>query len=298
MTIQLQYMYSDVLIPTDGSEGIEGAITHGLALAERYDATVHALSVVDVGIIKELDTDVSLLKSVRESRTETANQATAAVQSRSSDYDVTVVEAVREGVPAHEIVSYADEHADLIAMGTHGRTGLGQYLLGSVTTSVVRTATVPVLTDRLTDPPRSSDYTDILVATDGTAGSAAAIEHAIALARRYEATLHALYVVDTKLGQNLPVQNVLEQDGQRAVSAVTTAAESDGVSTTEQIVSGVPHEEIRSTIEECDVDLLVLGTHGRKGLDRLVLGSVAERLIRTVEIPVLTVRSTDAADAE
>ncbi|RRJ33671.1 universal stress protein [Halocatena pleomorpha] len=288
-------MYSDVLIPTDGSKGIEGAITHGLALAERYDATVHALSVVDLGVFEEIDTDVSFLQSVRESRTAAAHRATAAVQSQASDYNVTVVDAVREGDPAHEIVSYADEHADLIAMGTHGRTGLGQYLLGSVTTSIVRTAAVPVLTNRLTDPPRSTAYTDILIATDGTAGSAAAIEHAIALARRYEATLHALYVVDTKLDQNLPVQNVLEQDGQRAVSAVTTAAESDGVSTTKQVVPGIPHEEIRSTIEERDIDLLVLGTHGRKGLDRFVLGSVAERLIRVADIPVLTVRSTDAA---
>lgn len=288
-------MYSDVLIPTDGSEGIEGAVAHGLALADRYGATVHALSVVNPGITEELNANVSLLESVRESRTEAARQAIADVKAQSTDHDVTVLEAVREGTPAREIVSYADEHADLIAMGTHGRTGLSQYLIGSVTTSVVRTAGVPVLTDRLTDPLRSTAYTDILIATDGTTGSTGAIEHAIELARRQEATLHALYVVDTKLGRSTPVQNALEQEGEQAVSAVTTAAESAGVSTVERIVTGVPHEEILSAIKAFDIDLLALGTHGRSGLDRLVLGSVAERLIRTAEIPVLTVRSGDGA---
>lgn len=291
-------MYDDVLIPTDGSEGTEEAIAHGLALADRYEATVHALSVVERNVLKELDAEVSLPESVRESRTEAAHQATADVRAQAADHDVAVTEAIREGPPAREIVSYADEHADLIAMGTHGRTGLGQYLLGSVTTSVVRTASVPVLTDRLTDPPRSTSYTDILIATDGTAGSTGAIEHAIALARRYEATLHALYVVDTKRGRSTLVQNALEQNGEQAVSTVTTAAESEGVSSVERVVAGVPHEEIRSATEEFDVDLLVLGTHGRSGVDRLVLGSVAERLIRTAEIPVLTVRSTEGAGSD
>lgn len=288
-------MYDDVLIPTDGSEGIERAVAHGLALADRCGATVHALSVVG-GLTEELSTDASLPESVRESRTEAAHQATADVRAQASVHDVAVVETVLEGTPAREIVSYADERTDLIAMGTHGRTGLSRYLVGSVTTSVVRTASVPVLTARLTDPPRSTSYTDVLIATDGTDGSTSAIEHAIALARRHDATLHALYVVDTKYGISAPVRSVLEQDGERAVSAVTAAAEPAGVSTVERVATGVPHREILSAIEEHDVDLLALGTHGRTGLDRLVLGSVAERLIRTAEIPVLTVRATDDAD--
>lgn len=288
-------MYDDVLIPTDGSEGIEGAVTHGLALADRCGATVHALSVVG-GLTEELSTDTSLPESVRESRTEAAHQATADVRAQASDNDVTVTEVVREGSPAREIVSYADECTDLIAMGTHGRTGLSRYLVGSVTTSVVRTASVPVLTARLIDPPRSTSYTDVLIATDGTDGSTAAIEHAIELARRHDATLHALYVVDTKYGLSAPVWSVLEQEGERAVSAVTAAAEPAGVSTVERVINGVPHRAILSAIEEHDIDLLAIGTHGRTGLDRLVLGSVAERLIRTAEIPVLTVRATGNAD--
>lgn len=291
-------MYDDVLIPTDGSEGTEEAIAHGLALADRYEATVHALSVVERNVLKELDAEVSLPESVHESRTAAAHQATADVRDQATDHDVAVTEAVREGAPAREIVSYADEHADLIAMGTHGRTGLRRYLVGGVTTSVVRAASVPVLTDRLTDSLRSTSYTDILIATDGTAGSTDAIKHAIEFAHRHGATLHALYVVNTKLGRSTPVQNALEQNGEQAVSAVTTAAQSKGVSTAERVVAGVPHQEILSAIEEHDIDLLVLGTHGRSGLDRLVLGSVAERLIRTAEIPVLTVRSTEDAEPD
>lgn len=286
-------MYGDILIPTDGSDEIGGAIEHGIGLADRYGATVHALSVVDLGATEDLITDVSIWESVYETRKETARKATAEVAENASDHDVPVVETVIEGKPAREIVAYADEHADLIAMGTHGRTGLGRYLVGSVTTSVVRTANVPVLSVRLTDPPRPTSYTEILVATDGTAGSTGAIEHSVEIADRHDAMLRALYVVDTKLGASTPVQNVLEQDGKRAVSEVTTAAQAAGVSTNEQIVTGVPYRKILSAIDEHDVDLLVIGTHGRTGLDRLVLGSVAERLIRTADVPVLTVRATE-----
>lgn len=288
-------MYGDILIPTDGSDEIVGAIEHGVALADRYEATVHALSVVDPGAAEDLITDASLWEPVYESRTEAAHRATAEVKEHAADHGVSVVESVRDGDPTREIVAYADEHADLITMGTHGRTGLSRYLVGSVTTSVVQSASVPVLSTHLSNPPQTMEYSDILIATDGTDGSADAAEHAIMLSYQHEATLHALYVVDSKLGTDTPVQNVLEQDGERAVSEVTAAAEANGVTTVEQIVTGVPSKEINAAVDEHDAELLVVGTHGRTGLDRLVLGSVAERLIRTADVPVLTVRATDEA---
>ena len=144
-------MYDRILVPTDGSTSVEGAIDRAIDLATRYGATLHLLSVVEPiytvndGLGSIYDT---LESDARASVEETAGRCEAA--------DVTTVTALRTGVPHREILDYADEEGvDLIVMGTHGRTGLDRYLLGSVTEKVVRLSDVPVLTVRLRD-----DHTD------------------------------------------------------------------------------------------------------------------------------------------
>ncbi|WP_265111333.1 universal stress protein [Halosolutus halophilus] len=136
-------MYTDVLIPTDGSDGTRRAITHGLTIADRFDATVHALSVVPEGPLGSLESDGAR---------RAAQRAVARVEADARDGGLPVTTAVRRGVPHEEILDYADEEGvDLIVMGTQGRTGLDRVLVGSVTERLVRMADVPVVTVRLTD---------------------------------------------------------------------------------------------------------------------------------------------------
>lgn len=289
-------MFDDILIPTDGSEGIQGAIEHGLMLANRYGATVHALYVLDLGYSSERITNSTVWRTFHEEQKRVGEQSTETVTAKATDLDldVTVVEAVRRGTPSRAIIEYVNEHGiDLVAMGTHGRTGLNRYLLGSVTASVVRTAQIPTLTVQLTTDAQQTGYSDILIATDGTAGSNDATLHAISLARQYDALLHPLYVVDSKYDTNAAVRSALERDGERAIAEVCVKAAALGVSTDASVSTGVPYKEILRYTDDEDIDLLVLGTHSRTGIDRFVLGSVAERLIRSVHTPVLTVKPTD-----
>lgn len=136
-------MYRAILVPTDGSRGSDAATDHALDLAATTGATVHALSVVeDPGGVSALARE-----DVRGRLRERAERLVGSVCARADDRDVPCETAVVEGSPADAIVEYARESdVDLVVLGTHGRSGLRRYLLGSVAERVVRTAPAPVLT--------------------------------------------------------------------------------------------------------------------------------------------------------
>ena len=141
-------------------------------------------------------------------------------------------------------------------------------------------------------------YERILVPTDGSDAVDAAVDHAIDLAETYGAEVHAVYVVDTAaLAAEMDYPQVveaLEAEGSRAVRAVeeqATAAGFDRVRTA--VLRGTPHAAILEYAEDNDVDLIVMGTHGRSGLDRYLLGSVTEKVVRKSDVPVLTVRTAE-----
>ncbi|CDK38707.1 universal stress protein [Halorubrum sp. AJ67] len=138
-------------------------------------------------------------------------------------------------------------------------------------------------------------YSEILVPTDGSPASDAAIEHAIDLADRYDARLHALYVVDGGAYSSLEagaevVVDALESEGEEATRQVADAAADAGVDCVTTVTSGTAYQSIHDYVDEHGIDVVVMGTHGRKGLDRYLLGSVTERVVRTSDVPVLTVR--------
>ncbi|ELZ35572.1 universal stress protein [Halorubrum tebenquichense] len=138
-------------------------------------------------------------------------------------------------------------------------------------------------------------YSEILVPTDGSPASDAAIEHAIDLADRYDARLHALYVVDGAAYSSLEagaevVVDALESEGEAATGRVADAAADAGVDCVATVASGTAYQSIHDYVDEHGIDVVVMGTHGRKGLDRYLLGSVTERVVRTSDVPVLTVR--------
>jgi nucleotide-binding universal stress UspA family protein len=138
-------------------------------------------------------------------------------------------------------------------------------------------------------------YGDVLVPTDGSDGADEATERAVDLATTYDAAIHALYVVDTNVGgEGVGALGALEAAGRKAVDDVIERAEAAGVETVEGTVGrGAPHRAILEYADEHGVDLIVMGTHGRTGLDRYLLGSVAEKIVRLSDAPVLTVRLAD-----
>jgi len=144
-------------------------------------------------------------------------------------------------------------------------------------------------------------YDTILLPTDGSAGIERVVEHAGELARVHDATIRALYVVDATSFTGLPmetswdgVRQVLESEGETALEAVQRLAPDD-VAVETETVEGTPSTEIVRYTRDEPVDVVVMGTHGRGGIDRLLLGSVAERVVRKSAVPVVTVPVTGGA---
>lgn len=137
-------MFDTIVVATDGSESVTRAVGVALDLAERFDAEVHALYVIDHG---EVDSSPEELRDqMREALTARGEDALADVAARATR---DIVTTVREGRPANEISTYArDIGADLVATGTRGRHGENRFVIGSVAERVVRTCPVPVLTVR------------------------------------------------------------------------------------------------------------------------------------------------------
>lgn len=138
-------------------------------------------------------------------------------------------------------------------------------------------------------------YDNILLPTDGSASMSQVIDHAVSLARTHDATLHGLYIVNTASLNDLPMESsweglsqALTDEGKRALEDVQSRAE--GVDLETNLVNGSPAKEIVRYSNENDCDVIVMGTHGRSGVDRLLLGSVAERVVRSSDVPVLTIR--------
>ena len=146
-------------------------------------------------------------------------------------------------------------------------------------------------------------YDNILVPTDGSAASEGAVDHAIELAKQYDATLHALYVVDTgayssmEVGSDIVIE-ALQEEGNQAVDRVANRAEDAEVAVETSVRTGIAHRSIVEYVSEEEIDLVVMGTHGRTGVGRFLLGSVAEKVVRTADAPVMTVRADEEETEE
>ncbi len=144
-------------------------------------------------------------------------------------------------------------------------------------------------------------YKKILVATDGSEYTKKATNHAIELAKLSGAELHAIYVIDTRYGcgpescistELSPerLRMILRRQGDDATKYIENIAKKEGLETDRWIVDGNPADEILKLAEKESFDLIVMGTLGSSGIERFLLGSVADKVIRSSKIPVLTVR--------
>ncbi|ADB59867.1 UspA domain protein [Haloterrigena turkmenica DSM 5511] len=148
-----------------------------------------------------------------------------------------------------------------------------------------------------------SMYERILIPTDGSETAETAVEHALDLAEKYGAEVHALYVVDTdsmslslgaeqvdriEQGQYDEMDDVRER-AERATGYIADRAQERGLESVENVSAGKPHSLIADYIEDKDIDLVVMGSHGRSGIRRALLGSVTERTLRSTHVPVLVV---------
>jgi len=288
-------MYDDILLPFDGSDGAAAVLQHTADLAEGFDATVHVLFVADTTRDSVTVVEGQTVDALAERGEDIVGEAERTLRAAGVDYDSDVV----QGNPAPTIAEYAEQYGhDLVVMPTHGRRGVSRYLAGSVTEKVVRLSSVPVLTARMQDDERLAfPYENVLIPADGSAGAIRAAKHGFALADALDATVHALSVVDTAFaGYDVRSPSAGEAAANDALDELEMAAAEHGIdSVVRHVDQGGPVDCIRDCIETADIDAVVMGTTGRRGADRILLGSVAEKTVRSAPVPVITVGGPDNA---
>jgi nucleotide-binding universal stress UspA family protein len=310
-----------ILVPTDGSVPATTATHHARLVAAATGADVEVLSVVPPGGLLDSASDP---RTVAEAAAEDAARVLGGgdasdhqsvrdrVAAENEDVEpdppepdppepdgFTVTTAVREGDPAETILAYARTvSADLIVMGTHGRTGVNRVVSGSVTERVTRVSDVPVFTVRADGAtPTPDTYDTVLLPTDGSDCAEAAVDHAVALAEAFDAEIDVVSVVDvntvaaqSELTNARLVLDELEGQAENAIERVVDRVSEVGIAGETAVIQGAPASGVMDYAEEAGVDLIVMGTHGRSGIDRFLLGSTTERLIRHASVPVVSVR--------
>lgn len=292
-------MYDQILFPTDGSEGAAAVSDHVFDLAETHGATLHVINVADTTHDSVTRIEGQIV-DVLEREGEKLVQETAA---RAEERNLETVTDVLQGGVAETITAYAAKYdIDLVVMPTHGRTGIERLLLGSVTENVMRHSSVPVLT---LDPDDLADvqypYRNILVPTDGSESADAALQAGIDTAAIHDTTVHVFSVVDTaSLGVDVystAQVDMLEEQATEEVARGGKLAEDASVEAVEAVEhSATIHRSICEYAEDNGVDLIVMGTRGRTGVERYLLGSVAEKTVRTAGVPVMTVAASEAEE--
>lgn len=292
-------MFDRILFPTDGSEGAASALEYVLDVAAGHDATLVILHVTDAAASDRGEDEDGVTDAPVEDDEVVAE---AASQARARGIETEAV--VRRGTPYREIVDgAADESADVVAIPTHGRQGLERFLLGSTAERVIRRSDVPVLSIH-PDGDLRHPHEDVLVPTDGSNSADSALDVAVAVTAAESATLHLLSVVElSSLGVDVRsdlqvdiLEDAAESILESAVETVDEAGLEDYTTTTGYGTS--IYRAILDERESIDADLIVVGTHGRSGLERYLVGSVTEYLVRTSPVPVLSVRAPETADSE
>ena len=264
-----------LLLPTDGSKFSESAIREAIKLAKICSSKLYAVSVIKTNL--EFET---LVPQVIEKDEKEAIEHLESIKTRASKEGVNCEIIVLRGEePYQDIVDEATKNqVNMIIMGRHGRTGLLRLMMGSVTAKVIGHAPCNIL---VVPPTAKVECRNILIATDGSKYSEAATSEAIGIAKR--------------CGSSLIVISVASSDAEIAsaednVKKVVELVEKESIKIEGLTVTGKPYEVIVETSKQKHADLIVVGSHGRTGLERLLMGSVTERVIGHTESAVLVVR--------
>jgi len=291
-----------ILCPIDLSDASHHALDHARALAQWYKAKITALHVCNPIVMPPMEfVAVGAMSPPVLTDDERANARQDVLEFIGGERDDTSV-VIESGQAAPGILKVAaDLPADVIVMGTHGIGGFEHLLLGSVTEKVLRKSTCPVLTV----PPRARmtsrlPFKRVLCPVDFSDSSLAALELALSLAQEGDAELTILHVFERSADEE-PLANrpIVAPEYQREVEAEFTARlhalvpQNVGNACRPQARTshGKPYREILGIATEDQVDLIVMGVHGRNALDVMLFGSTTNQVVRRATCPVLTLRS-------
>ncbi len=294
-----------ILCPTDFGACAHGALMQALGLANSHHARIDLLHVANVPRYVRRDM-VGFMgsagaKPLSDIAIEEADKQMSSILAGISEADrqrMTV--HTRFGAPVATIMHYAKaHHADIIVMGAAGKARISKYILGGVAGKTVRHAECPVL---CVPGEQARQFKKVLVATDFSACSESALDAAAFLAGAAGATLVVAHVTASawslppELSVGAPGQTsnwleLLQREAREQLDDFVSRASSVGTRIDDKVLLiGSPAQSLLHHAAEGSYDLIVLGTHGRSAVARLMLGSVAETVVHHAAVPVLTVR--------
>ncbi len=290
----------NILFPTDFTPRAEDAFSHAAHLAHRHEARIHVFNVVTPDETGQTNPMDYLPLEESEGALVLVAEDVELPGPPRPEMNVEIIYQKMEGVsPAKEIVEYVDEHdIDLVVMGTHGRQGIDRLLSGSVSEEVVRQASCPVFTVLGREEPQPGpEIRRILVPVDFSENARLGLAHARELARAYDASLDVMHVVEEAAFPSVygldPITPYMPDVKKRAATALERLVEEvvgGTVPARLHVVSGYAARDIIDFAEEHGTDLIAMTTHGRTGLERFLIGSVTEKVIRSASCPVFTVK--------
>ena len=306
-------MYSKVVIPLDGSELAEGVLGHVTEVIRDRGSRVYLLSVSPLTRgMSSVPLDVPPPPdTIQAERNRVEQELTAYLQTIAKRLEPVVADVqvdVRFGRQADEILAFvSDVDADLIAMSTHGRSGIGRWVFGSVAERILRGATCPVLLVRAGQTQFRTPYQRILVPLDGSELAEQVLPHVRELIRPGRTHVFLVSVLTTGLGDRTVTLLTSYPPGLRLATtalhhaevqlqsylrSVAAAVREWGATVHFAIQRGSPADEILAYAAEVEADLVSMTTHGFSGLSRWVYGNVAGKVLQGAHSPVLLVRPT------
>ena len=281
--------YRKILVAIDGSESSKNALKQAIKLANDEKCWITVVSVVPP---YEGELELVGVKNIRAAIRKPCEDALVEAEKISETEGRSIKTVCEEGEPHERIVDLADaENCDLIIMGRRGLRRLERVLVGSVTARVIGYTHKDVLV-----VPRDTtiDRQRILIATDGSKYSKTAIEKAIDFAKSYGGELKVISVVDVPpefYAESPKTVDEMIKKAKGYVEDVKKQAEAEGVKAEQFIREGESYQVITNIAREQNVGTIVMGSHGRTGLKRLLMGSVTEKVIGHSPCPVLIVKT-------
>lgn len=296
-------MIKRILFATDFSRWTRRAEDYACALACSWRASLTVLCVAEFS--PGLNPDYPVNQQYLADLLKNASSQLDDLKGRAERRGIAVTTRAATGIPSEEVITAAQaEDSDLIVVGTRGKTGLAHVLLGSTAERVIRGAPCPVLAVR-TEPADNEEGSvlsrpvtleRILVPVDFSDCSLDALKYAVVVAQQAKASvmlLHVLepvsYGLDFDLGQFRGREDVRESWTKRLENLAATH-QHPHMPIEYRLLGGFPSDSILDAAKTLPYDLIVMGTHGRRGISHTISGSVAEAVLRKAHCPVIAVR--------
>jgi nucleotide-binding universal stress UspA family protein len=279
-----------ILCPVDFFAASDKAVEYAAGLAEIYNARIYLLHavvpVVPVAYEFPLDT-AGIAREMQEASRHEMDKLVARVKTRR----VKAESVIRAGA-VHDVIRRAITtiKPDLIAMGTHSRSGIDRWFLGSQAEWLMRHSPVPVLTISAKERLRRPAFRKILVTTDFSAGTADALDYAFSIAQENNSHITLLHVVDDiAMDMSRKYREPIIEGVEAKLQNMVPREAWDWCEIRTRVEVGHPFPMIEQTLEKEKPDLLVMNIHGKGMLDRALVGSTAERVVRSAKCPVMLI---------